>query len=161
MLQQLISADDIKKIDAWIAKFPSTQKQSAVLATLLIIQKANHGWLTDALLEAVANYLDMPKIAVYEVATFYSMYELQPIGKHKISVCTNLPCQLRGCQKIVDHLEKKCQTKLGETSADGKFTLREVECMGACIGAPMLEYNDQYYENLTSEKVDALLESMK
>ncbi|MCD6048006.1 MAG: nuoE [Gammaproteobacteria bacterium] len=160
-LKQLVSPETLSQIDHWITKYPTTQKQSAVLPVMMLVQDEHHGWLTNELIEAVADYLGMSHIAAYEVVSFYTMFESQPIGKHKISVCTNISCQLNGAEKIVDHLEKRCGTKLGETSADGKFTLREVECMGACIRAPMLEYNKQYYESLTPEKVDELLETMK
>jgi len=160
-LQELIPAETLQAIDAWVAKYPPTQKQSAVLPALMLVQEYHQGWLTNELIEAVAVYLGMSSIAAYEVATFYTMYELEPVGKHKISVCTNISCMLNGAEKIVTHLERRCATKLGETSADGQFTLREVECMGACIGAPMLEYKKKYYENLTIEKVDALLDEMK
>ncbi len=160
-LKELVSPEVLEKIDQWIAKYPVNQKQSAILPALLLVQEENKGWLTNELIEAVAVYLNMPPVAAYEVATFYSMFELQPIGKHKISVCTNISCMLSGAEKIVEHLEKRCSTKMGETSVDGKFTLREVECMGACVKAPMLEYNKKYFENLTVEKVDELLSQMK
>lgn len=160
-LHDLVPKETIQQIDHWISKYPASQKQSAILSALMLVQEYNHGWLTDELIKAVADYLGMPHIAAFEVATFYTMYELQPIGKHKISVCTNISCMLNGSEKIVEHLEKRCAAKLGETSADGKFTLREVECMGACVNAPMLEYQKKYYENLTVDKVDALLDRME
>lgn len=160
-LKELIPQETLTEIDHWITKYPANQKQSAVLSALLLVQEANHGWLTNTLIEAVADYLNMPHIAAYEVATFYTMLELEPIGKYKISVCTNVSCMLNGAEKIVTHLEKRCGIKLGETSADGKFTLREVECLGACVDAPVLEYNKKFYENLTFEKVDVLLDEMK
>jgi len=108
-------------------------------------------------MDAVAEYLDMRPIAVYEVATFYSMYELEPVGKHKICVCTNISCMLNGSDKIVDHLTTKLGIKLGETTIDGRFTLKEVECLGACVNAPMFQIGDTYYENLSEEKVDQVL----
>lgn len=160
-LHTLTTPEVMKEIDQWISKFPETQRQSAILPAMLALQEANQGWLSDALIQALADYLQMDSIAAYEVATFYSMVELQPVGRHKISVCTNISCMLNGSDQIVAHLEKKCQTKLGQTSVDGKFTLREVECMGACIGAPMLEYQKRYYEKLTTEKVDELLDTME
>lgn len=161
LLHTLTTKEVMKEIDHWISKFPEAQRQSAVLPAMLALQEANQGWLSDALIQALADYLQMDAIAAYEVATFYSMIELQPVGRHKISVCTNVSCMLNGSDQIVNHLEKKCHTKLGQTSVDGKFTLREVECMGACIGAPMLEYQKRYYEKLTTEKVDELLDTME
>jgi NADH-quinone oxidoreductase subunit E len=156
----LISADSKADIDKWIAKYPANQKQSAVMAALRIVQDQNGGYLTNDLIEAVAEYLDMQAIAVYEVATFYSMYELKPVGKHKICICTNISCMLCGSDTIVGHLQKKLGIKLGETTADGKFTLKEVECLGACVNAPMLQIGHQYYENLTPEKLDQIIDSL-
>lgn len=149
-----------EQIDIHIRKYPSDQKQSAVLPALHIAQEENDGWLSRELLDAVADYLDMPRVAVYEVATFYSMFELSPIGKHKISVCTNISCMLRGSEKIVSHLEDKLGIKVGETTKDGKFTLKEVECLAACVNAPVCQINKNYHENLTTEKIDQLLEEI-
>jgi len=157
----VLSIDEKTKIAAWAAKYPPEQRRSAVLPALLIAQDGNEGWLSPALIEAVADYLEMPHVGAYEVASFYSMYELAPIGRHKISVCTNISCQLAGSKAIVQHLEERCQAKLGETSPDGRYTLRKVECMGACIHAPMLEVNKRYYEKLTTAKVDALLAELE
>ena len=120
------------EIDRWIAKYPDEWKQSAVMAALRLVQDANGGYLTEELMDKVAAYLDMPPIAVYEVATFYSMYELKPVGKHKICVCTNISCMINGSDRVVDQMEKKLGIKLGQTSDDGKYTLKEVECLGAC-----------------------------
>ena len=161
MLKNLVPEKIISEIDGWVIKYPSNQKQSAILPALLILQKNNQGFLTNELIEAAAAYLDMPSIAAYEVASFYSMYELEPIGKHKISICTNISCLLNGSSKIVKQFEKRCQTKLGETSADRKYTLREVECMGACIAAPMFEYNEKYYEKQTVESVDRFVDELE
>ncbi len=149
------------EIDSWIAKYPPGHKQSAVMAALRIVQEANGGWLSNEHLDVVAEYLEMPPIAVYEVASFYSMYELKPVGRHKLCVCTNISCMLRGSEQIVEHLEKKLGVKLGETTADGKFTLKEVECLGACVGAPMMQIGKDYYENLTPEKLDEILKGLK
>lgn len=156
----LINAESKADIDKWIAKYPPEQKQSAVMAALRIVQDQNGGYLTNDLIEAVAEYLDMQAIAVYEVATFYSMYEMKPVGKHKICVCTNISCMLCGSDTIVGHLQKKLGIKLGETTADGKFTLKEVECLGACVNAPMLQIGQQYYEKLTPEKLDQIIDSL-
>lgn len=151
-----LSAKTCAKIDTWCAKFPDDQRQSAVLSALHIVQE-EHGWLTKPLMNAVADYLCMPRIAVYEVATFYSMYSLKPVGKHKICVCTNISCLLCGSQQIIDHLHKRLGIKPGETSADGKFTLQEVECLAACTKAPVLQLDKDYHENLTPEKIDQIL----
>ncbi len=157
----LFSPEVREEIDAWIAKYPPEWKQSAVMAALRIVQDANGGWLTTELMNDVAAYLDMPPIAVYEVATFYSMYELKPVGRHKICVCTNVSCMINGSDKIVEHLEKRLGIRLGETTEDGKFTLKEVECLGACGGAPMFQIGKQYYENLTPEIVDSILDGLE
>lgn len=136
------------------AKYPAEHKRSAVMACLRIAQEHNGGHLTDELIKFVANYLCMPAVAVLEVATFYTMYEHAPVGKHKISVCTNVSCQLKGCHKIEEHLKKKLGVDWNGTSADGQFTLKEVECLGACIGAPVVQIDKAYHENLTPEKLD-------
>jgi NADH-quinone oxidoreductase subunit E len=158
---ELFSAEVRKEIDQWIAKYPEDWKQSAVMAALRIVQDANGGWLTTELMNNVAAYLDMPPIAVYEVATFYSMYELKPVGKHKICVCTNVSCMINDSDRIVEHLEHKLGIRMGETTDDGRYTLKEVECLGACGGAPMLQIGKQYYENLTPEIVDSILDGLE
>lgn len=157
----LLTAEDKQVIDHWVKKFPQDKKQSAVLAALTQVQKTNGGWLTDELLAAVAQYLEMPKISVYEVATFYSLYELQPIGKHKIEVCTNISCMLRDSDAIVAKLQDRLGIRLGETTPDGAITLREVECIAACTAAPAIIINGIYHENLTPEKVDTILDELK
>ena len=154
---ELISAASRTEIDQWIAKYPADRKMSAVMSALRILQDQNGGWLTTELMDAVAAYLEMPQIAVYEVATFYSMYEREPVGRHKISVCTNISCMLRGADAVVNHLQERLGIKVGETTADGRFTLKEVECLGACVGAPMFQIGRKYYEVLTPEKIDAIL----
>ncbi len=148
------------EIDQWAVKYPPEQRQSAVLPALLIAQEHNNGWLSRELMDAVADHLGMSSVSVYEVATFYSMYELEPVGKYKIEICTNISCALSGCEKIVKHLEKRLGVGLGETSADGKFTLKEAECLGACASAPMFQMGKRYYENLTPEKVDEILDQL-
>ena len=150
-----------EQIDKWIAKYPDQWKQSAVMAALMIVQKDNGGWLTTELMDKVAAYLDMAPIAVYEVASFYSMYEHKPVGKHKICMCTNISCMLNGSDRIVQHLEEKLSIKMGETTKDNRFTLKEVECLGACVGAPMMQIGDKYYENLTPELVDSILDNLE
>ncbi len=157
----LITASSKVEIDQWIAKYPADRKSSAVMAALRIMQEQNGGYLTHELIEAVAEYLDMATIAVYEVATFYSMYEMKPVGKYKICVCTNISCMLCGSDVVMTHLQQKLGIKPGETTADGKFTLKEVECLGACVNAPMLQIGNDYYEKLTTEKIDNILASLK
>jgi NADH-quinone oxidoreductase subunit E len=156
----LINAASLAEIDTWIAKFPPEHRQSAVMAALRIVQDQNGGWLTSELMDAVAEYLHMPAISVYEVATFYSMYELEPVGRHKICVCTNISCMLCDSDGIVDHLQNKLGIKLGETTPDKRFTLKEVECLGACAGAPMLQIGRTYFEHLTPAKVDEILSKL-
>ena len=133
-----------------------------MLAALREVQHENGGWLTTELMDAVADYLGMPRIAVYEVASFYSMLETKPVGRHSISVCTNISCMLRGADDLVEHLERKLGVKLGESTEDGRFYLKkEEECLAACCGAPMMMVNHKYYENLTPEKVDEILDGLK
>ncbi len=153
----ILSEESRAAIDRWLTKYPTDQKQSAVMGALMVVQEDNGGWLSTELMDAVADYLEMSPIAVYEVATFYSMYELKPVGEHKICVCTNVSCMLRGSEDIVTHLEKKLGIQFGETTSDKKFTLKEVECLGACGGAPMMQIGQEYHENLTPEKVDEIL----
>lgn len=148
------------EIDRWVAKYPADQKRSAVLAALSVVQEENNGWLSQACLDAVADYLDMPAIAVYEVATFYSMYELQPVGRYKICVCNSISCMLRGSEQIMSYLEHKLDVGLDEVTADGKFSIKKVECLGACVGAPMFMIGHTYYEDLTPEKIDKILDEL-
>lgn len=143
-------------IDGWVQKFPVEQKRSAVIPTLTLVQD-KEGYLSTAMMDAVAAYLGMPNIAVYEVATFYSMFDLKPRGKHKICVCTNISCMLRGSEKVVDHLKDKLKIDFNETTEDKQFTLRHVECLGACGGAPAMQIDKTYYENLTPERIDEIL----
>lgn len=158
---ELLTPAALAEIDQWIAKYPADQRQSAVMAALRIVQDQNGGWLSTELMDAVAEYLDMPRIAVYEVATFYSMYELEPVGKTKLCVCTNISCQLRGSEEVVAHLENRLGIKLGGTTDDGRFTLKEVECLGACVNAPVMQVGPRYHENLTPESIDAFLDSLE
>lgn len=156
----LISDTSRQEIDKWIAKYPQDKKRSVVMSALRILQDQNKGFLTVELMDAIAEYLEMPAIAVYEVATFYSMYEMQAVGKHKICVCTNISCMLCGSETIVEHLTNKLGIKLGETTKDGRITLKEVECLGACVEAPMLQLGNAYHGNLTPDKLDALLDEL-
>jgi NADH-quinone oxidoreductase subunit E len=156
----LLSADVKAGIDKWIAKYPADRKSSAVMAALRLAQDANGGWLTTELIEAVAEYLDMPPIAAEEVATFYSMYEHKPVGRHKICICTNISCMLCDSDMVVNHLQNKLGIKFGEVTPDGKFSLKEVECLGACVNAPVIQIGNTYYENLTPQKLDEILASL-
>lgn len=157
LLRQFVSSNGMNEIDHWVAKYPADEKQSAVMRALMVVQD-EHGYLTPELMDAVAEYLNMPAIAVYEVSTFYTMYEHKPIGRHLVNVCTNISCKLCGSSEIVEHLQKKLGVKLGETTPDGRYTLRSVECLGACVNAPMMQINKDYHENLTVEKIDSVLE---
>ena len=161
-VSQAILSDEVKsQIDHWLTKYPADQKQSAVIPALHILQDANKGWLTTELMDALADYLGMPKVAVYEVASFYSMYELKPVGRHKICVCTNISCLLCGSDSVVSHLKQKLGIDWGQTTADGKFTLKQVECLAACGGAPAMQIGKDYYENLTPEKIDTILAGLE
>lgn len=159
---ELLSSHVREEIDHWVAKFPPGRQRSAVLAALRAVQHQNGGYLTTELMDAVAEYLDLPPIAVYEVGSFYSMFELKPVGRHSISVCTNISCMLCGGDDILAYLENKLGIKVGESTADGKFYLkREEECLAACVGAPMMQIDHVYYENLTPAKVDRILDAME
>jgi NADH-quinone oxidoreductase subunit E len=159
----MISAEGLKEIDRALTKYPADQKQSAVMAALAVAQE-EHGWLSPELMQFVADYLDMPAVAVQEVATFYTMYELQPVGKHKITLCTNLPCQLGpdgGAEATAAYLQQKLGIGFGETTPDGKFTLKEGECFGSCGDAPVLLVNNHKMCSFMSrEKIDQLLEEL-
>jgi len=158
----LLSEHTRHEIDEWLAKFPPERKRSAVLAALRAAQHQNQGYLTTELMDAVAQYLSLPPIQVYEVASFYSMFETRPVGRLHISVCTNISCMLCGSDKIVEHIEKRLGIKTGESTPDGKFYLkREEECLAACNNAPMMMIDHVFYENLTPEKVDQVLASLK
>jgi len=156
-----LSADAYRRIDREVAKFPPEQKQSAVMAALAIAQD-EHGWISKDVIEAVAEYLGMPPIAVYEVATFYAMYNTAPVGRFKITVCTNLPCALSGANQAARHLKSKLGIDFNETTGDGHFTLKEGECMGACGDAPVLLVNNKRMESfMSNDKLDALVEELK
>ena len=151
-----------KEIDRWTAIFPADRKQSAVLAALREAQHENGGYLTRELMDAVADYLGMPRIAVYEVASFYSMLETEPCGRHSVSVCTNISCMLRGAEDILAHVERKLGVKVGESTSDNRIYLKqEEECLAACCGAPMMMVDHKYYENLTPELVDRVLDGLE
>ncbi len=152
--------DDIAAIEREATKFPVEQKRSVVLAALRIVQLSNGGWLSKELMDAVADYLEMPPIAVYEVATFYTLYDLKPVGRHKIYVCTNISCLLRGSDEIVGHFKMRLGIGFGQTTSDGKFTLKEAECLAACGAAPMCQIGMDFHENLTPEKIDSILSAL-
>lgn len=156
----LLSESLKAEIDQWVEKYPPERRQSAVLPALTLAQASNQGYLSRELIDAVADYLNMSRVVAYEVATFYSMYELAPVGRHKIAVCTNISCMLKGCDKIVQHLKQRLQIDWGQTTADGQFTLKEVECLGACVNAPVMHIGERYYENLTPQKTDEILDEL-
>jgi NADH-quinone oxidoreductase subunit E len=156
-----LSAHVREEIDHWVAKFPPERKRSAVISALHAVQHENQGFLTPALMDAVAAYLGLPNIWVYEIATFYSMFETKPVGRHHVSVCTNISCMLRGSQDVVDHVEKKLGIKTGESTPDGRIYLkREEECLAACTGAPMMMVDHIFHENLTPAAIDKVLDEL-
>ena len=157
----MLSPESLKKIDREVAKYPADQKQSAVMSALIIAQDEN-GWLSTETMDEVAHYLGMPPVAVYEVATFYTMYNVKPVGKYKLTLCTCLPCGLQGALAAADHLREKLGIDFDETTADGRFSLKEGECMGACAMAPVvLVNNKKMHDYMSNEKLDALLKELK
>lgn len=158
----VLEASTRAHIDHWAAKFPPERKRSALIQGLFAAQQQNQGFLTDELIAAVAKYLEQPAIWAYEVATFYSMLEIHPVGRNNVAVCTNISCWLNGGQDILQHCEKKLGVKVGESTADGRVYLKpEEECLAACCGAPMMVVNGHYHENLTIEKVDKILDELE
>jgi NADH-quinone oxidoreductase subunit E len=150
------------EIDHWVAKFPPDRKRSAVISALRAAQHENNGYLTTPLMDAIGAYLGLPPIQVYEVATFYSMFETHPVGRHHLSVCTNISCMLRGAEDVVEYVEKKLGIKTGESTPDGRIFLKcEEECLAACTGAPMLMVDHVFHENLTHAKIDQILDELK
>ena len=157
----LLSEHVREEIERWKARFPDDRQRSAVIGALHAAQHENDGYLTPELMDAVAEYLELPGIQVYEVATFYSMFQTKPVGRHNVAICTNVSCMLRGADDIVEHVENKLGVKLGESTGDGRIYLkREEECLAACCGAPMMMVDHKYYENLTKEQVDAILDGL-
>ena len=157
----LLSPEALAKIDRATAKYPPGERQSAVMAALTIAQDEK-GWLSTETMDFVAQYLGMPPIAVYEVASFYTMYDLKPAGRHKLTICTNLPCALQGANAAAEHLKRKLGIDFGETTADGCFTLKEGECMGACGDAPVLLHNNKKMLSwMTPEQLDRLVEELR
>ena len=159
--QELLSAKTREAIDHWAAKFPPEQKRSALIQALMAAQVQNEGSLNRELIEAVAAYLDLPPVWAHEVASFYSMFDLHPKGRHKVNICTNISCWLNGAEDVVAHAEKKLGINTGETTPDGRISLiREEECLAACCGAPMMVVDGHYHENLDLEKLDAILDGL-
>ncbi|PPC81535.1 MAG: NADH-quinone oxidoreductase subunit NuoE [Methylotenera sp.] len=157
----MLSQEATAKIDYELTKYPADQRQAAVMSALRIVQ-TERGWLSKESITEVAQYLGMPEIAAMEVATFYNMYDLSPVGKYKVTICTNISCMLRGSDEIVHHLQAKLGVGFNEVTADGKFCLKEGECMGCCGGAPLMHVNNtEMHEFLTTDKVDAILEGLK
>lgn len=157
----LLSDHVREEIEHWKSRFPDDRQRSAVIGALHAAQHENDGYLTPELMDAVAEYLDLPNIQVYEVATFYSMFQTKPVGRHNVAICTNVSCMLRGADDIVDHVETKLGVKVGESTEDGRIYLkREEECLAACCGAPMMMVNHKYYEDLTKKQVDEILDGL-
>ena len=157
--QNELSAHAREEIDTLLTRYPADQKKSALLGALNIVQHENQGFLTNELMKLVADYLDLAEIEVYEVASFYSMYELKPVARHNVAICSNISCMLMGSQSLIDHVQNKLGIKLGESTADGRIYLKkEEECLAACAGGPMMQVDHVYYENLTPEKVDEILD---
>ncbi|MDJ0907185.1 MAG: NAD(P)H-dependent oxidoreductase subunit E [Woeseiaceae bacterium] len=158
---QVLSDHVREEIDHWKARFPEGRHRSAVIGALHAAQHENEGYLTTELMDAVAEYLDLPNIQVYEVATFYSMFQTKPVGRNNVAICTNISCMLRGADEVVAHVEKKLGVKLGQSTEDGRIYLKkEEECLAACCGAPMMMVNHEYHEDLTLEQVDKILDGL-
>jgi len=157
----LLDEQTRKTIDQWVAKFPAGKRRSALIQALMAAQHQNGGWLSRELIEAVAGYLDLPPVWAHEVASFYSMFDLKPVGRHKVNICTNISCWLNGAESLVAHVERKLGVRLGETTDDGRITLvREEECLAACCGAPMMVVDGHYHEKLDEQKLDAILDGL-
>ena len=156
-----LSAHVREEIDRWVARVPAGRQRSAVLAALRAAQHENGGYLTTALMDAVADYLSLPPIQVYEVASFYSMFETEPCGRHHVSICTNVSCMLRGGDELLRHAEQTLGIREGQSTPDGRIYLkREEECLAACCGAPMMMVDHVYYEELTPERLEEILEGL-
>jgi NADH-quinone oxidoreductase subunit E len=148
-------------IDHWVSKFPPEHKRSALIQALIAAQDQNGGWVSNDMIEAVADYLELPPVWAFEVASFYSMIDQKPVGKHKVNICTNISCWLNGAEDLVSHVENKLGVSLGETTKDKRITLVvEEECLAACCGAPMMVVDGHYHENLDTDKVDKILDGL-
>jgi NADH-quinone oxidoreductase subunit E len=163
MSDAAVLSDHVREeIERWKARFPEDRKRSAVIGALHAVQHENDGYLTAELMNGVADYLDLPTIQVYEVATFYSMFQTKPVGRHNVAICTNVSCMLRGADELVAQVESKLGIKTGESTEDGRIYLKqEEECLAPCCGAPMMMVDHKYYENLTPEKVDQILDELE
>ena len=158
----VLSVETRADIEHWLAKFPPDRRRSATLQALMAAQQQNGGHLTDALIAAVAGYLGIPPVWAYEVASFYSMFQLEPVGRHNVAICTNISCWLNGAEDLVRHCEQKLGIRLGESTPDGRiFLKREEECLAACAGAPMMVVDGHYHERLTAQKLDQILDGLK
>ena len=158
----VLSAETRAEIEHWLTKFPADRRRSATLQALMAAQQQNDGHLTDALIAAVAGYLGIPPVWAYEVASFYSMFQLEPVGRHNVAICTNISCWLNGAEDLVRHCEQKLGIRLGESTSDGRiFLKREEECLAACAGAPMMVVDGHYHERLTAQKLDQILDGLK
>ena len=155
------NSENLAKAKKIIKMYPSNFKESSIMPLLSIAQSQNHGWLPKKAIEYVSNFIEVPEIKVLEIATFYSMYNLSPVGKFHIEVCTTTPCMLRGSDSMVDYCKKKLGLKIGEITEDGFFSLGRVECLGACVNAPVVKINENYYEDLDSESFDKLIDNLK
>ena len=161
-MSELLSDNVREEIDRWTARFPEGKQRSAVISALHAVQHENGGYLTAELMNAVAEYLSLPTIHVYEVATFYSMFQTRPVGRHNVAICTNVSCMLRGADDIVQHVEAKLGVKLGESTEDGRIYLKqEEECLAACCNAPMMMVDHKYHEDLSKKKVDEILDALE
>ena len=161
-MSYVLSEHVIKEIEHWKSRFPEGRQRSAVISALHAVQHENHGYLTAEKMNAVADYLELPTIQVYEVATFYSMFQTREVGRNEVAICTNVSCMLRGSDDIVEHVENKLGIKLGESTSDGRVFLKEEEeCIAACCGAPVMMVNHKYHENLSKEQVDEILDGLK
>lgn len=157
-----LSAHVKDEIEHWRSRFPEDRQRSAVISALHAVQHENHGFVTAEQMNAVAEHLDLPTIQVYEVATFYSMFQTREVGRNEVAICTNISCMLRGADDVVEHVEKKLAIKLGESTEDGRiFLKKEEECIAACCGAPAMMVNHKYHENLTPEIIDKILDELK
>lgn len=160
-ITNVIQGEVKQRIDRWINQYPADQKQSAVMSALRIIQETNGGYLTTELMDQVADYLEMSPVSVYEVATFYSMYEHKPVGKYRIGICMSISCMLRGSDELMEHMQQKLGVGVDEVTSDGKFSIKPVECLGACGIAPLVRIGKEYHGDLTNDKIDELLDSLE
>jgi len=160
--EAMLTEKTLESIDHWVAKFPADKKRSALIQALMAAQEQNGGWISRELTESVARYLELPPVWAHEIVSFYSMFFDQPVGRHKVNMCTNISCWLNGAEDLVAHAEKKLGVKLGETTGDGRISfVREEECLAGCCGAPMMVVDGHYHENLDIEKMDAILDGLE